>query len=265
MQPSDRPADSRAPSARAAAEPPGILAAVAQSLSLGFFYTVSRTVTGLLNTTRVLHGERFLETYNARPPGVGLITVSNHVTSVDDPGAIAPLVPAHWLLTPDRFRYTLCARERCFSNPFIGAVLSAARVLPVERGRGPLQPDMDLVVGHLDRGAWVHVFPEGTRGDGAPGQPIGPLRPGVGRLVADAAAPPVVLPIFHRGLHRVMHRGHRLPVSEVGVPVDIIVGQPVAGLGPLVQGMREAGAAEREVHAAVTARIGAAIEELRVR
>lgn len=220
--------------AYAAAQPPGFLVQVSQALSLGFFYGFSRTITDLLNTTRILHRERFLAAFEGRPPGVGIITVSNHVTSVDDPGALAPLVPARWLLTPDRFRYTLCARDRCFGNPVIGAILSAARVLPVERGLGPLQPAMDTVVGHLDRGAWVHMFPEGTRGDD-PGGALGPVRPGVGRLVADARVPPVVLPFFHRGLHRVMHRGHRLPLSETGMPVDIIVGEPIQGLGPLVE------------------------------
>lgn len=233
-------------------------------MSLGFFYTVSRTVTDVLNTTRVLHRERFLAAYESRPPGVGFITVCNHVTSVDDPGAIAPLVPAKWLLTPDRFRYTICARDRCFQNPVIGAILAAARVLPVERGLGSMQPAMDVVLGHLNRGAWVHMFPEGTRGD-PHARSLGPMRSGVGRLVADARATPVVLPIYHRGLHRVMHKGDKLPISETGVHVDVVVGEPVAGLGDLVAGLRACGTPESEVHGAVAARIGAAIEALKVR
>jgi 1-acyl-sn-glycerol-3-phosphate acyltransferase len=243
-----------------AAAPPGPLESVAQSLVCGLLYGVSKTITHVLNTTRVLHGERFLAAYESRVAGQGLITASNHVTAVDDPGAIAPLVPARWLLTPDKLRYTLCATDRCFRNSVTSAILGAGRVLPVQRGLGPQQPFMDAVVAHLNRGAWVHMFPEGARrypqqpaggspaadaasiasGDGGRGSGagLGPVRAGIGRLIVDAAVTPVVLPIFHRGLHRVMHRGHVLPLSEVGAHIDVVVGEPISGLPALIAEMR---------------------------
>ena len=36
----------------------------------------------------------------------------------------------------------------------------SGKVLPVERGKGVLQPVVDLVSEQLARGKWVHVFPE---------------------------------------------------------------------------------------------------------
>jgi hypothetical protein len=88
------------------------------------------------------------------------------------------------------------------------------------------------------------------------------MRPGVGRLVAEAAVPPLVLPFYHAGLHQLLRKGELLPLG-LGKRIDIMVGPPVGGLPELMAGMRAAGASEREVHLAVAARVGAALEELR--
>jgi 1-acyl-sn-glycerol-3-phosphate acyltransferase len=230
-------ADKSPPRPQMRASPPGPLETVAQSIVCGVLYAVSKTITHALNSTNVLHHHRFLSAYESRAPGQGLITASNHVTAVDDPGAIAPLTPVSWLLTPDKLRYTLCATDRCFRNAITGGILSAGRVLPVQRGLGPGQPFMDAVVSHLNRGAWLHMFPEGARQPhDAPS--LGPMRAGIGRLIVDAEVTPVVLPIYHRGLHRVMHRGHTLPLSEVGAKIDIVVGEPVPDLPALISELR---------------------------
>ena len=222
---------------------------------------VSAFITHVLNTTHV-HGEdRFLAAYAARAPRQGFITVCNHVTAVDDPGAVLPLIPASWLLQPRRLRWTLCARDRCFRNPVTGAILSAGRVLPVERGGGALQPLMDDVVAKLDDGDWVHMFPEGAR------QPVegalSRMRPGVGRLVADAAVTPVVLPFYHRGFLSLQKKGEYSPFAY-GHRLDILVGEPIE-LEHLLRELRAAGVAERDVHVAVAERIGAELDKLRVR
>ena len=222
---------------------------------------LSAFITHVLNTTHVHGEERFLAAYEARLPGQGIVTVSNHVTAVDDPGAVMPIIPASWLLQPHRLRWTLCARDRCFTNPFVGAILSAGRVLPVDRGGGAGQPLMDAVVGKLDAGDWVHMFPEGAR------QPVegglGRMRPGVGRLIADARVPPVVLPFYHRGFLSLQKKGEFFPIS-FGHRLDILVGEPIA-VGPLLAELRAAGMNERDVHAGVSARIGVELDALRVR
>ena len=229
-----------------------------QTLVCGALGAVSLFITHVLNTTTVRHAERVAAAFDSRAPSQGIITVSNHVTSVDDPGAVAPLVPASWLLNPSRLRWTLCAADRCFTNPIVGGLLTAGRALPIERGRGPLQPGMDAVVRLLNNGDWVHMFPEGAR------QPFGPglarMRPGVGRLVADAVPTPVVLPFYHRGIHNLMVGP--LPLGA-GHRVDIVVGKPVTGLPELIGSMRSAGSAERDIHVAIADRIGAALADLR--
>lgn len=89
--------------------------------------------------------------------------------------------------------------------------LAWVQVLPVERGRGMQQPGMQAAQARLAAGEWVHIFPEGTRSPD--GTTMGPVRAGVGRLVAGCAGDdPVVLPIVHDGMQRVMPRGTSVPV-----------------------------------------------------
>lgn len=257
-----------------------------QTLISGSLALVSRTITDLLNHTHVHNHQTFLDvtagihgqhgaggrvanafgvpegapsSVESGPwPKRGLITVSNHVTAVDDPGAVAPLVPLQWLLQPHRLRWTLCAADRCFGNPLVSAILRGGRALPIERGKGPDQLAMDAVVAKLDSGEWLHMFPEGTR---QPYGQLGRMRPGVGRLVADARLPPIVLPFYHRGLHTLLKKGEVLPIG-FGNRIDILVGQPL-DFTPLLAELRAAGVPERDVHVAVAARIGEALAQLK--
>ncbi len=71
----------------------------------------------------------------------------------------------------------------------------------------------------------VHIFPEGTRSR-QPTQ-LGPIRKGVGRLVAAAAAAapegtpaPLVVPFVHAGMEDIMPVGSKLP--SVGQKVSTL-------------------------------------------
>ena len=65
--------------------------------------------------------------------------MSNHVASVDDPLVIASLLPPRILLDAQNLRWTLCASDRCFSNPVTSAFFRSVKVLPVSRGDGIYQ------------------------------------------------------------------------------------------------------------------------------
>jgi monolysocardiolipin acyltransferase len=64
----------------------------------------------------------------------------------------------------------------------------------------------------LAAGDWVHIFPEGTRSrDGK----MGPVRKGVGRLVASCAdAQPLIVPFVHTGMEEVLPKGALLPKAN---------------------------------------------------
>lgn len=112
--------------------------------------------------TRVSGGEHFVKALE-RPEGQPLITVSNHVASIDDPLVTAAIVPTEYLGKPAALRWTLCATDRCFKNAALAPFFKAAKVLPVERGAGVSQRGMKIALQRLHAGDWVHIFPEGTR------------------------------------------------------------------------------------------------------
>lgn len=103
----------------------------------------------------------------------------------------------------------MCANDRCFKYRALSPFFRAGKVLPVQRGGGMHQPGMQAAELALQRGEWVHIFPEGTRTSNP--QQLGPVRKGVGRLVACSEVPPVVLPFVHAGMETVMPRGSVLP------------------------------------------------------
>lgn len=101
----------------------------------------------------------------------------------------------------------------------------AAKVLPVERGAGMFQQGLAAAEARLAAGDWVHIFPEGTRSrDGK----MGPVRKGVGRLVASCAdARPVIVPFVHSGMEEVLPKGSLLPKAnkEVRAWWVVVVGE----------------------------------------
>ena len=131
---------------------------------------------------RALH-----EAVLARVSGRGLITVSNHTSTLDDPMLVSSILP--WSLfthehVTGRNRWTLCAKEVCFKNQFYADFFRSGKTLPVERGAGLMQPAIHHMTRQLARGDWIHLFPEGRivyRGN------LGlPLRWGVGKVICDA-------------------------------------------------------------------------------
>ncbi|MBA0573644.1 hypothetical protein Golob_000909, partial [Gossypium lobatum] len=84
-----------------------------------------------LNRVQVYGLEKLHDALLNRPKNKPLITVSNHVASVDDPFVIASLLPPRVLLDAQNLRWTLCASDRCFSHPVTSAFFRSVKVLPV--------------------------------------------------------------------------------------------------------------------------------------
>lgn len=81
-----------------------------------------------------------------------------------------------------------------------------------------IQPGLCAAEERLAAGDWVHIFPEGTRS--RDGGRMGPVRKGVGRLVAACAeARPVILPFVHSGMQEVLPKGSLLPKTQKEVRV----------------------------------------------
>ena len=107
-----------------------------------------------------LHDAHHLHAGLQRPAGTGMLTVSNHISTMDDPGLLAAIVPLRTLCDPDAMRWGVCAEDVCFRpGSWIERCASTAKVLPVVRGGGVRQPELDGVAAKLQAGQWVHCAP----------------------------------------------------------------------------------------------------------
>lgn len=201
----------------------------------------------------------------AREKGVPLLTVCNHQSVLDDPAVFAGVLPLRITANPLLMRWGLCAEEYCFGTPATASMFGAGKVFPIKRGRGIFQPALAPMLTKLDQGEWVHLFPEariwqevgtptrdsdglfasstGRRVPGAPpGTKLGPLKWGVGRLIADAERTPMVLPFFHLGMDRLMPQDANNDLTTSwptwGNTVRLRVGDPV-DVADLVDEYRE--------------------------
>ena len=142
--------------------------------------------------------DRFVSLAAARPPGRGLLSVSNHTSTLDDPGLFAAMLPLSLFATDHlggveeeeekktggteesgkekgenqgnlvgggrAVRWSLCASDICFNKgKIISDFFLAGKTLPVERfgSKGVAQPATEAAAEVLRGGGWVHLFPEG--------------------------------------------------------------------------------------------------------
>eukprot|EP00501_MAST-03F_sp_TOSAG23-6_P000470 GSMAST32.ASY1.ANO1.483.1 assembled CDS len=220
-------------------------------LSLGLY---SKVVMNVLNDTQITEGQKLGDLIHKKRPQIGghsrgLVTVSNHVTAVDDPGVVAAVTPWSAIVNVDIMRWTLCAENRCFNKSILSSFFRGGKVLPVIRGGGVLQPAMQNIVDKLSAGEWIHFFPTGKRyGEGKLGQ----VRNGVGRAIKDASVTPLVVPFYHRGMTQVLNKanGEKIPIT-LGKKMYISVGR-VLDFHDYIMTARAEGLPEEDIQSYIT-------------
>jgi 1-acyl-sn-glycerol-3-phosphate acyltransferase len=129
-------------------------------------------------------------------PSTGpVILASNHASFVDP--------PVVGVATPRACHYL--ARSTLFDHLLLGWWLRAVGVAPVDRERGSAA-GLKALLGCLERGGVVLLFPEGTR---TPDGRLQPARSGIGLMALKSGAP--VVPVRLRGSFEAWGRHHRLP------------------------------------------------------
>jgi len=196
-----------------------------------------------------------------RPKGIPLVTVSNHVSCIDDP-AIPSLIPGalRGAFSSDRVRWIPAAKEICFKNRLLSAYFSRGHLVPVIRGNGVYQRGMDWCLKLLNEGRWVHVFPEGKVN--LTGECMR-LKWGVGRLIAEARTTPVVVPFWHIGMDEILP--NRTPyIPQLFKKLTVLVGDPI-DFSTLVEHQREIRASAVMMRKQITDTLQDKLKELRTR
>ncbi|XP_002528540.3 N-acylphosphatidylethanolamine synthase isoform X1 [Ricinus communis] len=187
----------------------------------------AKAVSNLLNTSSVHNADTLIHLVRSRPSGVPLITVSNHMSTLDD--------PVMWgfngfpTCDSNLARWVLAAEDICFKNPVFSYFFRLGKCIPITRGAGIYQEHMNEALEHLSNGAWLHTFPEGKvcQEDA----PIRRLKWGTASLIVRAPVTPIVLPIVHRGFEEVMPENYwfgRRPLFPLcNKMINIVVGEPI--------------------------------------
>ncbi|KAL6998774.1 folate gamma-glutamyl hydrolase [Sarracenia purpurea var. burkii] len=110
----------------------------------------------LLNSTTVHNGDTLIRLVRSRPPGVPLLTVSNHMSTLDDPVMWGfkgfPTMDAKLV------RWVLAAEDICFKNKVLSYFFRLGKCIPITRGAGIYQQHMNEALDRLSDGEWVAGF-----------------------------------------------------------------------------------------------------------
>ncbi|KAK9678683.1 hypothetical protein RND81_11G227200 [Saponaria officinalis] len=187
----------------------------------------AKAVTAVANKTTVYNADTLLRLVRSRPPGVPLLTVSNHMSTLDDPLMWGfkgfPITDAKLA------RWVLAAEDICFKNKVLSYCFRIGKCIPITRGGGIYQEHMNEALERLSDGEWLHTFPEGKVSQ--EDAPIRRLKWGTASLIVRAPVTPIILPIVHHGFHQVMPEnyifGRRPPIPLCNKHIKIIVGEPI--------------------------------------
>ncbi|KAM5541648.1 hypothetical protein V8D89_004838 [Ganoderma adspersum] len=195
-------------------------------LNLGFCSSV--TVNGLGNLLKALEDEE-------RNHGRGIVTMSNHISTLDDP-VVWGVLPARFYRDSRRTRWTLGAADIMFTNPVFSTFFRYGQVIETFRGSGIFQPAIDDAIQKLNCGEWIHLFGEGKVNQESNdiekpnAAKLLRFKWGIGRILMEAQKPPVILPMWLTGFDKLMPEGRPFPykfLPRSGTALSVTFGEPV--------------------------------------
>jgi len=177
----------------------------------------------------------FTTAFQGRP----VLTVCNHMSTIDDPIILSRLAPVSaYTNHPERHRWGGCSEEICFKHPLLASFMGSGKVLPIWRGGGLKQEMFEELAAHVVPGAWVHLFPEGCIGQrhlnrsDVPERRRTYMRWGVGKMIAKAKVRPVIVPFYHDGMEQALplhaETGATVRfIPKTGVTINVVFGTPI--------------------------------------
>ncbi|KAF8738181.1 hypothetical protein AX14_011598 [Amanita brunnescens Koide BX004] len=193
------------------------------------FGTASLTVNGLQT---LLHALESQERNNQR----GIVTVSNHISTLDDP-ATWGVLPPRCYFNSRLTRWTLGASDIMFTNPLFSAFFRLGQTIETFRGKGIYQPAVDTAIDMVNQGYWIHLYSEGKvcqpntyARDSDGNATLSRFKWGIGRIVMEANIPPIIIPMWLTGFEKVMPEGRPFPykyMPRFGTHISITFGDPL--------------------------------------
>ncbi|KAJ7873300.1 acyltransferase-domain-containing protein [Mycena olivaceomarginata] len=182
-----------------------------------------------------VHGLPHLEAALSAARTNGLVTLANHISTLDDPLTWGVL-PTKYFLNPRTIRWTLGAADVMYTNPVFSAFFRRGQVLETVRGIGIYQPSVDTAINKLNNGNWVHFFSEGKinqpntypQHDGIAHLPR--FKWGIGRVLMEASTLPVIIPMWIAGFDSLMPEGRSFPYKYLprpGTHLSVTFGAPL--------------------------------------
>lgn len=173
------------------------------------------------NNVKVFNREIFTKVAYERSPTTPLITICNHTSMIDDPFLLSYLCGRKLLFSANLMRWSLGAKEIMCTNRLTSFITAHGKVIPTVRGEGIYHPAITYAIKQLNRGQWIHIFPEGK----ITLEPIR-LKWGIGRMIMECVDPPIILPYWHCGMEDVFPTV--LPYyPRLGKNVTVVYGEPI--------------------------------------
>jgi monolysocardiolipin acyltransferase len=133
------------------------------------------------------------------------------------------------------------------------------QTIPTIRGAGIYQPGVDFAIDKLNKHGWVHIYPEAKV---TQDNKMIRFKWGVGRILMDMEHEPLVIPIWHKGMHLAKPL-YGTKLIHFGKPITLVFGDPV-DYADILQDWKKGRLTKEETRIKITERLHEAIEKLQL-
>jgi len=129
----------------------GIIGTIVRYINIFIVHFIMVFLFRILNSLKIIRGELLWKNLFKRQNGRPLLTVSNHMSMLDDPGLMGAILP-YWRFKPDQVRWSLCTEDMFFvAGGKLEPAFLGGNVLPLDRTGSLEQPLFKLFCDKVNR------------------------------------------------------------------------------------------------------------------